>query len=86
MVTWAACERLLPQVLAVAEHAERLGVAGEEAGWLLYRASSYLRERGLYHQARPVAEQALAFTVAALAQRMSRWRGATTRWVGCCAV
>jgi tetratricopeptide (TPR) repeat protein len=64
--TWPTCERLLPHALAVAGHAERLGVAGEQAGWLLDRASRYLWGRGLYRQARPVAEQALAVTEATL--------------------
>jgi TIR domain/NB-ARC domain len=44
--TWPTCERLLPHVLAVAGHAERLGVAREQAGWLLSRVSAYLRGRG----------------------------------------
>ena len=63
---WPRCELLLPQVLAVAEHAERLAVAGEEAGWLLDRASTYQRERGQYRQALPLAQRALAVTTAAL--------------------
>jgi hypothetical protein len=46
VATWPACERLLPHVLAVTGHAERLGVAGAQAGWLLDRSSTYLRERG----------------------------------------
>ena len=58
--------RLLPQVLAVCEHAERLAVAEEQAGWLLDRASTYLRERGQYRQALPLAERAVALTEAAL--------------------
>jgi hypothetical protein len=29
---WPACQRLLPHVLAVAEHAQELGVGGDEAG------------------------------------------------------
>jgi tetratricopeptide (TPR) repeat protein len=66
VATWPACERLLPHVQAVAGHAERLRVAGEQAGWLLDRSSTYLRERGQYRQARPIAEQALAVTEAAL--------------------
>jgi tetratricopeptide (TPR) repeat protein len=66
VATWRDCERLLPQVLAVAGHAERLGMAGEQAGWLLDRASTYLRGRGQYQQARPIAERALAVTKAAL--------------------
>jgi tetratricopeptide (TPR) repeat protein len=64
--TWSACERLLPHVLAAAGHAQRLGVAGGAAGWLLDRASIYLRGRGQYRQAKPVAELALAVTEAAL--------------------
>jgi hypothetical protein len=64
--TWPSCERLLPQVLAVAGHAERLGVVGEQAGWLLDKASTYLHERGQYRQARPLAERALAVTEATL--------------------
>src|SRR5664279_5557822 len=51
---WAACERLLPQALAVAAQAERLAAAGEAAGWLLDRASRYLRGRGQYRQAKPL--------------------------------
>jgi tetratricopeptide (TPR) repeat protein len=66
VATWQDCERLLPHLLAVAEHGQRLGVAGEQAGWLLGRASTYLRGRGLYRQALPIAEQALAVTEAAL--------------------
>jgi tetratricopeptide (TPR) repeat protein len=65
VATWPSCQRLLPHVLAVAAHAERLGLAGEQVGWLLDRASTYLRERGQYRQARPVAEQAVAVTEAA---------------------
>jgi tetratricopeptide (TPR) repeat protein len=66
VATWQRCGRLLPHLLAVAGHAQRLGVAGEQAGWLLDRSSRYLRGRGLYRQARPVAERALALTEAAL--------------------
>jgi tetratricopeptide (TPR) repeat protein len=65
VATWPTCERLLPHVLAATGHAERLGVAGKEAGWLLDRASRYLYERGQYRQARPIAERALAVTEAA---------------------
>jgi tetratricopeptide (TPR) repeat protein len=66
VATWPVCERLLPHVLAVAGHAERLGVGGEQAGWLLDWASTYLRERGQYRRARPIAERALKITEAAL--------------------
>jgi tetratricopeptide (TPR) repeat protein len=64
--TWPQCERLLPHLLVVTGHAQRLGVAGRAVGWLLDRASTYLRERGQYQQARPLAERAVALTEAAL--------------------
>jgi tetratricopeptide (TPR) repeat protein len=64
--TWPTCQRLLPHVLAATEHAEHLGVAGEEAGALLDRVSDYLRGRGQPRQARPIAEGALVVTMAAL--------------------
>jgi tetratricopeptide (TPR) repeat protein len=63
---WPECQRLLPHVLAATEHAERLKVASEEAGWLLDRASAYLLRRGQAHQARGIAERALALTEAAV--------------------
>jgi tetratricopeptide (TPR) repeat protein len=64
--TWPTCERLLPHVLAAAGHAARLGVAEEPAGWLLGQVSDYLRERGLYQQAKPIAEDAVTLTEKAL--------------------
>ena len=64
--SWSAYERLFPQVLAVTGHAERHDIAGEAAGWLLDRASTYLRERGQYRQARPLAERAVTITESAL--------------------
>jgi hypothetical protein len=66
VAAWPTCQRLLPHVLAATEHAQRLGVSGEEDGWLLDRASAYLHGRGQPRQARPVAERALAMTRAAL--------------------
>jgi tetratricopeptide (TPR) repeat protein len=63
---WPECQRLLPHVLAATEHAERLEVASEEAGWLLDRASGYLLRRGQAPQARPIAERALALTLTAV--------------------
>jgi len=76
VATWQRCGRLLPHVLTVAGHAQRLGVAREQAGCLLYQASTYLRQWGLYRQARPVAEQALALTEAALGPQDAQvaWR------------
>jgi hypothetical protein len=66
MSNWQLCERLLPQVLTVAGHAERLRVVGEQAGGLLDRASSYLQVRGQFSQARLLAERAVTVTEAAL--------------------
>jgi tetratricopeptide (TPR) repeat protein len=65
VATWPTCQRLLAHALAVAGHAERLDVAGEQAGGLLDRASRYLWGRGQYQQARPLAERALAATLTA---------------------
>lgn len=66
VTNWPECDRLLPHLIAVTGHAHRLDVAGQQAGWLLDRASTYLRERGQLDQAKPVAEQALAATEDAL--------------------
>ncbi|MEU4560449.1 FxSxx-COOH system tetratricopeptide repeat protein [Actinoplanes sp. NPDC023936] len=63
---WPECQRLLAQALAVADHAERLRVSEEQAGRLLYRASTYLRESGQYQQAEPLARRALTLTEIAL--------------------
>jgi tetratricopeptide (TPR) repeat protein len=86
--TWPTCEELLPHVLVAAGHAERLEVAGEQAGWLLDRAANYLHERGQYRQARSIAERALRVTEATLgaAHPEMAWRydglGATLRRLG----
>jgi tetratricopeptide (TPR) repeat protein len=58
--TWAECERLLPHVLAVADHGRRLDV--EHAGWLplLNQAAVYLWSRGQYRQALGLQEEAVA--------------------------
>jgi tetratricopeptide (TPR) repeat protein len=64
--TWPACQQLLPHLLVAVEHAQRLAVASEQAGWLLDRASSYLAGRGQYQEAKPLAERALTLTREAL--------------------
>lgn len=64
LTSWPIYQRLLPHVLAAADHAARLGVAGEQTGWLLSQASGYLRRRGQPRQARPLAERALTVTEA----------------------
>ena len=57
---WPECERLLPHVLTIADHGQRLGVESE--GWLYLqdRAAMYLRSRGQYRQAQTLLEQSLA--------------------------
>jgi tetratricopeptide (TPR) repeat protein len=57
VVNWPECERLLPHVLAVADHGRRLEVESE--GWLslLSQAAAYLWSRGLYWHALPLYEQ-----------------------------
>jgi tetratricopeptide (TPR) repeat protein len=66
LASWPTCQRLLPHLLTVTQHAERLAVAGEQIGDLLSRASRYLRVRGQSRQARPLAERALTLTQQAL--------------------
>jgi tetratricopeptide (TPR) repeat protein len=66
VASWPDCELLLPHLLAAAGHAERLGIAGEDVSWLLDRASTYLRERALYEQAKPIAERGITVAVTAL--------------------
>jgi tetratricopeptide (TPR) repeat protein len=63
---WPTCQQLLPHALAATEHAERLGVAGEQTGDLLQRTSRYLRALGQPRQARPLAERALTLAQQAL--------------------
>ncbi|GIH01602.1 FxSxx-COOH system tetratricopeptide repeat protein [Plantactinospora mayteni] len=64
--TWPECQRLLPHLLAVTHHAQRLNICGEQTGWLLDRASTYLRQRGQYRQAEPLARRAVTVTETAL--------------------
>jgi tetratricopeptide (TPR) repeat protein len=63
---WAACQRILPHLLAVTEHAERLDIAGDVTSRLLDRASTYLRGRGQPAEALPLAKRALTVTEQAL--------------------
>lgn len=62
---WPQCERLLPHLLVVTAHAERLAICEAPTSWLLDRASTYMRKRGQYREAKPIAERALTATVAA---------------------
>ncbi|PPK69862.1 FxSxx-COOH system tetratricopeptide repeat protein [Actinokineospora auranticolor] len=57
---WPRCRQLLPHVLAVAVHEDRLHeLAPDTLAWLLDRAGAFLRETGLPNQARPLLERAL---------------------------
>jgi tetratricopeptide (TPR) repeat protein len=56
--TWPASSRLLPHALALADHAETLGV-GEPTGRILNRTGLYLRGRAQFADARRAHERAL---------------------------
>jgi tetratricopeptide (TPR) repeat protein len=57
---WAECERLLPHVLAAADHGQRLAVESRTWPWLLTQSARYAWQRGQYPQAVTLLEQALA--------------------------
>lgn len=58
--SWPGCERLLPHALAVAGHAERLGVEPDCAAELLTAGGSYLAERFRLQDAAGALQRALA--------------------------
>jgi tetratricopeptide (TPR) repeat protein len=60
VVNWPECQRLLPHVLAAADHGRRLAVEPVAWLWLLHQAAIYLRRRGDYRQALLLHDQALA--------------------------
>jgi tetratricopeptide (TPR) repeat protein len=66
LASWPTCQWLLPHLLAVTEHAERLKLTGEQTSDMLDRASRYLRGRGQPWQARPLADRALTLAQHAL--------------------
>jgi tetratricopeptide (TPR) repeat protein len=57
---WAECERLLPHVLAAADHGQRLAVESQTWPWLLTQSGRYAWQKGQYPQAVTLLEQALA--------------------------
>jgi tetratricopeptide (TPR) repeat protein len=57
---WPQCERLLPHVLAAADHAEHYQVEPAVTSDLLDSAESYLYGRARYAEAQSLAERALA--------------------------
>lgn len=58
--TWEHCERYLAQVLACVPLIERVASDLPEAGELLYRAGSYLLERGRYQEAESLLARSIA--------------------------
>jgi tetratricopeptide (TPR) repeat protein len=60
VVAWPECERLLPHVLAVLDHAQHLDEETNPRLWLLTHAAGYLWSRGQYRQALTLQEEALA--------------------------
>jgi len=56
---WAQCERCLAHALACASLPEQTSNALPEAGELLYKAGSYLLERGRYAEAEPLLIRAV---------------------------
>jgi tetratricopeptide (TPR) repeat protein len=57
---WPECRRLLPHVLIVADHGQRLDVELVAWLWLLHQAGVYLASRGQHRQALTLLDQALA--------------------------
>jgi tetratricopeptide (TPR) repeat protein len=57
--TWSQCERLLPHALLVAQYIETDKIIGEEAGHLLHKVATYLKDRAHYQQAKPLYQRAL---------------------------
>jgi tetratricopeptide (TPR) repeat protein len=60
VASWPESERLLPHLLAVVAHGERLGVEPESWMWLLTQAGFYLWGRGQFRQALALEEHSLA--------------------------
>ncbi len=58
--TWSQCERLLPHALLVAQYIKTDQIISEEAGRLLHETASYLRDRGRYHEAEQLYQQAIS--------------------------
>jgi tetratricopeptide (TPR) repeat protein len=60
VANWPECHRLLPHVLAVADHGQRLDVEHERWLGLLHEAGLYLLSRGQYRQALKIHKQTLS--------------------------
>ena len=57
--TWLQCERLLAQALVVTQGIEQYLPSSEEAGQLLHKTATYLRERARYAEAEAHFQRAL---------------------------
>lgn len=58
--TWERCQQLMPHALQCARLIERWGESSLDAAHLLNQAGCYLKEQGVYAQAVPLFERALA--------------------------
>jgi hypothetical protein len=61
VAAWPECQRLLPHVLAVANHGQRLKVESEGWLWLVAQSATYLWRRGLFRQALTLDQQILSY-------------------------
>ena len=59
-ITWQLCQNYLPQAQICEDLIKRWSVDSKEAAQLLNRTALYLRQRGLYSQAEPLYQEALA--------------------------
>lgn len=66
VTSWPACQQYLPHILACSALIEQEKLYSPEAASLLYRAGSYLFERGLYEEAHPLLQQSLVIREQAL--------------------
>ncbi|MGH3886156.1 MAG: FxSxx-COOH system tetratricopeptide repeat protein [Pseudonocardiaceae bacterium] len=57
--TWPVWRELLPHVLAATDARDTLDPTGDDVGWLLWRAGTYVLTRGEPASARPLSERAL---------------------------
>ncbi|HLZ62873.1 MAG TPA: tetratricopeptide repeat protein [Ktedonosporobacter sp.] len=62
VTTWTQCQRLLPQVCTCAQFIDEYQLLIPDVGLLFRRAGFYTYTRGLYTQAEPLFQHALALT------------------------
>ena len=66
--TWSLWRELLPHVLAATNARHILDPAGDDVGWLLHHAGTYVLTRGEPVSARPLLERALSLRRSVLGQ------------------